>query len=143
MHTGRSLQRRYLQQHYCGLSLSLRTIAVLLLAPVLAQSQIIITLNNSFIEQFKNRATITATFTVDKAHAHPNPPAKDGDMHIAGRAPEIELPTVAEIMNAAMESSAVNLIHSVEGTGKTVQITEHGDYGVNTAAKTSRCRVRP
>src|SRR2546428_3656884 len=91
--------------------------------PVASHAQIEITLKNSFIEKYKDRATIDATFTVDKAHHTPNPPAKDGDMHIAGRAPQIGLATVAEIMNAASESAAVALVHRVEGTGDTVHIT--------------------
>jgi hypothetical protein len=33
-------------------------------------------------------------------HEDPNTPAKDGDLHIADRAPEVNLPTVGEIMNA-------------------------------------------
>ena len=52
------------------------------------QPGIVTTLKNSFINDFKDRVTIDAKYTVDKAHAHPNAPAKDGDMHIAGRAPE-------------------------------------------------------
>ena len=106
---------------------------ILLLIPVVAQAQIEITLKNSFIEKFKDRATVDATFTVDKAHKRPNPGSKDGDLHIAGRAPEIGLAIVAEIMNAKDEDSAVNLIHSVEGKNKTVKLSgawrlwcEHG-----------------
>ncbi|HEY6155913.1 MAG TPA: hypothetical protein VIV88_00590 [Gemmatimonadales bacterium] len=91
--------------------------------PVVSHAQIEITLKNSFIENYKDRTTIEATYTVDKAHRTPNPPAKDGDMHIAGRAPQIGLATVAEIVNAASESAAVALVHSVEGTGDTVHIT--------------------
>lgn len=100
-------------------------------APVGAQTQI--TLRRTFIEKYKNRVTIDATFTVDKAHAHPNPPAKDGDLHVAGRAPEISLPTVAEIINAAADDSAVSLVHAAEGTGTPIRIAgawriwcEHG-----------------
>jgi hypothetical protein len=98
-----------------------------------ALAEIQLTLKRSFIEQYKNRATITATFTVDKAHEHPNPANRDGDLHIAGRAPEIGLPTVAEIMNAKSEQEAVDLIHQAEQTGNSVQLTgawrlwtEHG-----------------
>jgi hypothetical protein len=108
-------------------------ILVLLLVPALARAEIVITLKNSFIEQFKNRATITATYTVDKAHPRPNPVSKDADIHIAGRAPEIELPTVAEIMNAASQTGALSLIRRVAGTSNTINITgawrlwcEHG-----------------
>ena len=53
-------------------------------------------LKRSWIEKFKDRATIEANFTVDHAHAKPNAPAKDGDIHVAGRAPkEIGLPMAA------------------------------------------------
>jgi len=97
--------------------------ACLLLLPVVSHAQIEITLKNSFIEKYKDLTTIDATFTVDTAHRAPNPPAKDGDMHIAGRAPQIGLATVAEIMNAASESAAVALVHSVEGTGDTIHVT--------------------
>lgn len=90
---------------------------------VAASAQVEITLNNSFIDEFKDRATITATYTVDKAHHHPNPAAKDGDMHIAGRAPEIGLATVAEIMNAKEEAPAMKAVLAVEGSSNTVQIT--------------------
>ncbi|MBI1746789.1 MAG: hypothetical protein HYR55_09400 [Acidobacteria bacterium] len=98
-----------------------------------AHAEIQIILKNSFIEQFKNRATIEASYTVVKAHAHPNPPSKDGDMHIAGTAPEVGLPMVAEIMNAAKQSAAVERIHQVEGTGQAIRLSgvwrlwcEHG-----------------
>ncbi len=95
----------------------------LVLLPAALQAQIEITLKNSFIEKYRDLTSIEATFTVDKAHRTPNPPAKDGDMHIAGRAPQIGLATVAEIMNAASESAGVALVHRVEGTGDTVHIT--------------------
>jgi len=90
-------------------------------------------MKNSFIEKYKNRATIDTSFTIDKAHKKPNSPSKDGDLHIAGRAPEIGLPAVAEIMNAAEKSEAVHVVHEMEGTGKPIAISgawrmwcEHG-----------------
>jgi hypothetical protein len=64
-------------------------LACAVLLPLAAYADIEITLKNSFIEQFKNRATLDANFTVDKAHHNPNPPSKDGDLHASGRAPEI------------------------------------------------------
>ena len=88
-----------------------------------AFAQIQITLRRSFIDSLKNKVTISADYVVDKAHAHPNPPAKDGDMHIAGRAESIGLPIVAEIMNAKGQTSAVQFVHSVEGTDRTTGIT--------------------
>lgn len=109
------------------------TFAVVLLTPALAQAQIVIQLKNKFIEDNKHRATIDATFTVDKAHKKPNTPAKDADMHIAGRAPEIKLPIVAELMNAAEDADSVGLIHDAEKTGDPIAMTgawrlwcEHG-----------------
>jgi hypothetical protein len=83
------------------------SLAVFFLLPVAAQAQIEITLKKSFIEKYKDRATIEADFFVDKAHKKPDPPSKDGDMRIAGRSPEeIGLPIVAEIMNASGAPSA-------------------------------------
>jgi hypothetical protein len=48
---------------------------------------------------------------VDKAHKQLNPASKDGDLHVAGRAPETGLPAVAELMNAKTDPGAVDLIH--------------------------------
>src|SRR5713101_5072420 len=81
-----------------------------------------ITLKNDFIEQYKDRATISASFIVDKAHAHPNPPKNDGDLHAAGRADEVGLPIVAEIMNAASQKAAVNAIHKAEGSENPISL---------------------
>ncbi|HVR11571.1 MAG TPA: hypothetical protein VMW75_26240 [Thermoanaerobaculia bacterium] len=83
-----------------------------------AQAEIQITLQTSFVEKYKDRATIDAVFTVDKAHPRPNPPASDGDLHAAGRAPEIGLAAVAEVMNAALQPEAVALIHQAERGGQ-------------------------
>jgi len=96
---------------------------VALAIPAIANAQIEITLKNTFIEKYKNRATIDATFTVDKAHARPNPASKDGDLHVAGRAPEIQLATVAEIMNAKLEQDAVVAIHQAESSGDPIKLT--------------------
>lgn len=103
------------------------------LLPLGAWAETSITLKNTFIEKYKNRATITTSFTVDKAHKKPNPASKDGDLHIAGRAPEVGLPIVAEIMNAASVPQAVAKIHAAEGTDRKISLagawrlwTEHG-----------------
>jgi hypothetical protein len=104
-----------------------------LFMPALLCAQITITLQNGFIQQYKGRATIDATYIVDKAHKQPNPEIKDADMHIAGRADEVKLPIVAEIMNAASVRAAVDDVHRVEGTGQQVPVSgawriwcEHG-----------------
>jgi len=54
-----------------------------------------------------------------------NPIARmfDGDLHCAGRAPEIALPVVAEVANAASEKDATALIHAAEGTHRPLRIS--------------------
>jgi hypothetical protein len=109
-------------------------LAILFFLPLAAGAQIQITLKDSFIEKFKDRATVDTTFTVDKAHKQPNPASKDGDLHVAGRAPkEVGLAIVAEIMNAKDEDAAVQAIHAAEQTHQPVKLTgawriwcEHG-----------------
>jgi hypothetical protein len=90
-------------------------------------------LNKSFIEKFKNKLTISVNYIVDAAHKRPNPAKADGDMHVAGRAAEIGLATVAEIQNAKDVPNAVSAARSVEGSGQTIGLTgvwriwpEHG-----------------
>lgn len=90
-------------------------------------------INKSFIEKYKDRVSITTTFTVDQAMQNPVARIFDGDLHMAGRAPEIGLMAVAEIANGASAKKAVDLVHSVEGTSKPLKISgvwriwaEHG-----------------
>ncbi len=89
----------------------------------ISTSEISITLKNSFIETYKHRTTIDVLLTVDKANRRPKPAFLDGDFHIAGRAPEIGLPVVAEIKNSASEEEALDIIHKFEGTGKPLRIS--------------------
>ena len=110
------------------------TALVLLLAPASADTTL--ELKNDFIETFKNRATIEATFAAKFAHAKPkkpspSKPSNDGDIHISGTAPEIGLLTVAEIMNAA--DFPVTLQHVQSKLGGSIQMVgvwriwpEHG-----------------
>jgi hypothetical protein len=93
----------------------------------------ILELNKSFIEKYKNKLTISVHYTVDAAHKRPNPASKDGDMHVAGRAPEIGLATVAEIQNAKDVPDAVSAVKDAEGSGQVVSLSgvwriwpEHG-----------------
>jgi hypothetical protein len=102
-------------------------------ASITARSEEILVLNRSFIEKFKNRLTIDAAYIVDAAHKKPNPPDKDGDMHVAGRSADIGLASVAEIQNAVDAPAAVAAIRGVEGTNQRISITgvwriwpEHG-----------------
>jgi hypothetical protein len=100
---------------------------------VISDSEIEITLRNSFIQAYKERVTIDVPFTVDRADKNPHPRSWDGDLHVAGRAPRIGLPIVAEIENAASETQAVSRIHRLEATGRAVRLegawriwSEHG-----------------
>lgn len=89
----------------------------------ISPSEIRITLKNSFISSYKDRATIDVLLTVDKASKGPKPAFLDGDFHIAGRAPQIGLPVVAEIKNSAFEKEALDIIHRYEGTGESVRMS--------------------
>jgi hypothetical protein len=89
----------------------------------LSPNTVVIDLDRSFIETYKNRVTIDATFTVDAVAARPNPAIFDGDFHFAGRAPEIGLRLVGEIINAEIEDSAVALVRRARSTGDPLRLT--------------------
>jgi hypothetical protein len=81
------------------------------------------TLLRSFVEAYKDRVTIAAHFTVDHASGGPVPSIFDGDMHFAGRAPEIGLRTVSEIVNAAHEDRAIAVVERASKRHGTLSIT--------------------
>lgn len=74
-------------------------------------------LSSTFVKQVKDRATVTADLKVD---VHPNSPhsikkgGDDGDIHMAGRADEVGLPLVAEIVNARMVPAAMNRLKATK-----------------------------
>ena len=84
--------------------------------------EIAITLEKTFVEAYKNRVTIDVALTVDKADAKPHPAVFDGDFHLAGRAPRVGLPVVAEIQNAASETEAVDRVRRAEGSDQPLKI---------------------
>lgn len=92
-------------------------------AAELSPERVRIEFRRSFLERYKNRVTIETQFTVDAAAAAPNPSAFDGDLHFAGRAPEIGLRLVAEIKNAALADSAVALARRAASTHQPVALT--------------------
>ena len=108
-----------------------------------AHAEISITLKNTFIEKYKNRATIDAQFVVDHSKGKANSPSADGDMHASGRdAANIGLATVAEIMNAKDHKDAINATVAAEGTGQPIAISgawriwnEHGGDNTFTQGK--------
>jgi hypothetical protein len=89
----------------------------------LSDQELEIEINKSFLEKYKDRVSINATFTVDKAMQNPVARIFDGDLHLSGRAPEIALPVVAEIANGASAKRASDLVHGAEGTGKPLKIS--------------------
>ncbi len=85
-------------------------------------SQITINLRRSFIDSFKNRLTIEAkNFEIYYSHKRPNSISadgkKDGDLHFSGYQRKIGMPLVAEIMNARMNSGAVEFVKLNQGQG--------------------------
>lgn len=84
--------------------------------------EITITLKKTFVEAYKDRVTIDVALTVDKADTKPHPAVFDGDFHLAGRAPGVGLPVVAEIQNAASETEAVDRVRRAEGSGQPLKI---------------------
>lgn len=92
-------------------------------AAELSPERVKIEFRRSFLEAYKNRVTIATSFTVDAAASSPNPSAFDGDLHFAGRAPEIGLRLVAEIKNAAENEGAIALARSAASTGRPLQLT--------------------
>jgi hypothetical protein len=61
---------------------------------------VVIELDNKFIKDYENRATITSSYTLTGISAV-HPPAKDGEVHAGGWAYAAGMPCVAEVMNAA------------------------------------------
>ncbi len=104
-----------LRYYFVGLPL-----ALIITSQASAQTLV---LQRSFIEKYKNRATIDASFVIDHAHPQPNPGKNDGDLHASGRSEEVGLPMVSEVMNAAGESATVQDIHDNEKTHATKSIS--------------------
>lgn len=92
-----------------------------------ASADIVLTLPNDFIETYKNRATIDTDFVIYFAHEKPktpspSKPSNDGDIHIAGVPEKLQMPTVAELMNAASQPKALKHVNDMKGTGTPVRI---------------------
>ena len=89
----------------------------------LAPKNVSIEIGRSFIERYQNRVIIRTVFTVDKAMTDPLPPPLDGDLHFAGRAPQVALPIVAEIANAAEEKAAVDVANRAAATHARLRVS--------------------
>jgi hypothetical protein len=90
---------------------------------VTGSKDITIQIHRSFIERYKNRVTISANILVDQVMPSPVPPSLDGDLHFAGRSPQIKLPVVAEISNAALHKDAMEIAHHAGGSGTPINVT--------------------
>ncbi len=90
---------------------------VLVSAAAPASATITIQLKNDFIDKYANRATIDANVTIDATAKGPHQPAADGDMHAAGRSPEIGFATVVEIMNGhdSDQGPAIDMLKGAKG----------------------------
>src|SRR4051812_37635635 len=77
------------------------TIAYMQVASLGSSKNVEVEIQKSFIDHYRNRVSIDARFTVDESMQNPIAKAFDGDLHLSGRAPEVGLPVVAEIANAA------------------------------------------
>jgi hypothetical protein len=103
----------------------IRTLLLVLVAlsyAPLASAQIRLTLDDKFIDDFKNRVIISADLVVDHSKPKPNPPKADGDIHAASRSKDVGLPFVAEIMNSKEALTQVNALHDANGTDKEFQV---------------------
>jgi hypothetical protein len=87
-----------------------------------ASADVQVTLRNAWIHKYAGTATITAQFTFDKAPTKIHPQKDDGEIHLAGRAPQIELPTVAEVTNARSIDGVLPFVQGLARDHKTKQI---------------------
>jgi len=94
-------------------------ITALLIPAGICRADITVALTKGFVKKYKDQATISTKFDIDKHHDHPNAigsGSQDGDIHIAGRDSVVKLPMVAEIINGAKETSALSeLLKSTPG----------------------------
>ena len=89
-------------------------------APAIAETLV---LDKSFVATYQDKATISVSFEVDEHPQAPHSQKSDGDMHIAGRASEVGLPLVAEIVNARSKENkgALDLVKQT-ASGRTVRV---------------------
>lgn len=83
---------------------------------------IVFELADSFIDRYKDRATINPKMIVDmtgKLHS----PNTDGDLHVSGRAEEVLLPVVAEVMNAKEKPDVVQKFQAAAASHATLWIS--------------------
>jgi hypothetical protein len=107
----------------CALFMQRATIAYIAVTSHLEPKRVEIEIHKSFIKRIQNRVTIDTTFTMDKVMKSPLPASLDGDLHFSGRAPEVGLPVVGEIVNASTRKDAIDLAHRIAAVGEPVRIS--------------------
>ena len=78
-----------------------------------AEPKFEVQLKKAFVDKYKDRTLIKATMVVRHSHKQPNPVgqgSEDGDLHFSGESDDVGLPFVAEVVNAAAQTSAVAII---------------------------------
>ena len=89
-------------------------LALLLLISIsgVCRAEMTLALNKTFVQRYKDRATMTTNLNVDHYPEDAKPhgikrSGEDGDIHMAGRDSVFKLPLVAEIMNARFAPTAI------------------------------------
>jgi hypothetical protein len=101
---------------------ALAVLALLAIASATASAGEIV-LRNTWIQKYMNKVNISSPCMVDTTHKAPNAAADDGDLHMACRCDEVDLPMVAEIVNAADFPSVVTAAKQAKRSRTQVQVT--------------------
>lgn len=99
-------------------------VVTLLISPVICRADITVALSKGFVKKYKDKATISTNFEMDKHHNTPNvigSGSDDGDIHIAGRDSVVKLPMVAEIINGKRENDTFTFLKQMSA-GQTIPI---------------------
>ncbi len=99
------------------------TILYTSIVAAVSPKEAMVEINRGFLKRIKDRVTIDAGFIVDDAMRKPNPELLDGDLHVAGRVPEIGFRIVAELKNAATATRARAVLERAESTHARLPVT--------------------
>ncbi len=78
-----------------------------------AEPKFEVQLKKKWVETYMDRTSIEADMVIHHSHKQPNrvgEKSEDGDLHFSGESDDVGLPFVAEIVNAAAETPAVNFV---------------------------------
>jgi hypothetical protein len=89
-------------------------VVALVCAPFICNAMVL-GLRKNFIESVENKTTITTRFQIEAlpANGNPHPISEDGDIHMAGRDSVVQLPIVAEIINARKETAQLAFLKNL------------------------------